>query len=46
MKTRTGYVSNSSEFWDYMENDFMRGELVGGESEDFDDFAVLIKNRH
>lgn len=46
MKTRTGYVSNSSEFWDYMENDFMRGGLVGGESEAFDDFAVIIKNRH
>lgn len=40
------YSGNDGDFWHSMENDFMRGGLVGGESEAFDDFAVIIKNRH
>jgi hypothetical protein len=40
------YSGNDGEFWDYMEYDFMRGELAKGESKTFDDFAVIIKNKH
>jgi hypothetical protein len=41
-----GYSDNDGDFWDYMEHDFMYGELARKESKTFDDFAVVIKNEH
>lgn len=41
-----GYSDNDGDFWNYMEHDFMYGELAGRENKNFDDFAVIIKNEH
>lgn len=41
-----GYSDKYGDFCNYMEHDFMYGEVAGGESKTFDDFAVVIKNEH
>ena len=41
-----GYADDDGNFGEYMEHDFMYGEVAGEEPKGFDEFSIIISNEH
>lgn len=41
-----GYADDDGYFGEYMEHDFMYGEVAGEEPKGFDEFSIIISNEH